>query len=154
MYFLITDPYQIKEIDYVKSELQCKSGTVISLDKIDLALNHGYYDLFALNYGAKPVDTYQLNLDNNLDSEFRRLCLPTPPNDQKGFTLEELNAMGATPSSFVPERNYTLSIVPKNFLSEIIGYSTLVLIINIVIAEIIRRIFYYIVLGTIRPNKK
>lgn len=76
------------------------------------------------------------------------------------YVLEQLNA-GTYKETIESEidAKYRPYIITEAYRTEgsytpVFGYSLLTIVIILLIAETLRRIFYYIILGTVRPNKK
>ena len=77
-------------------------------------------------------------ISNTNDKTIKKRCGTT-------FTLEEIKKR-------VPSYELVSVYKSRNWLA-VVGFSLLLVFITIIVAEIIRRIFYYIILGKIKPEK-
>jgi hypothetical protein len=143
-----------------------------------LALQYGGDDLTSLN--NKFRDACMINIvtmkdgTNNLVASGQRVTLNqnqilkindqpfSPVNlEQQIYTMQELLAQTSNISPLklnlsafkLVGKNYSLSIVKTNNLLQTIFYFLIWFFVVIFIFEILRRAFYYIVLGSIKPSK-
>lgn len=70
----------------------------------------------------------------------------------KSCSIDEVITRSTQPNGFIPDPYRIEKQYKKNIVMPLV-YSLLSLIIMTILFEIIRRTFYYIVLGTIRPKK-
>ncbi|MES2225294.1 MAG: hypothetical protein V4480_00605 [Patescibacteria group bacterium] len=116
------------EFDNKASYVQCDDGRTFPVDKI------GMYSDF--------VDSYN-------DRNFRTWCATTLVEENGVQKLKPING-------FVPdEKNFTFVAkeTARNWMGTI-GYSVIALVVVLLLSELLRRMFYYITLGSIRPKRQ
>jgi len=110
------------------SYVQCNDGRQFPVDKV------GMYSDY-------------ITFEN--DEFFRFWCATTffdKPDGTKGYSINEGASINAKNYTFVAKET------SRDWVATI-GYSFLAIVIVALITEILRRILYYIILGTIRPKK-
>lgn len=113
------------EFDPVGSHIVCQDGRNFPVDKIGMYSEFGVY---------------------NFDETFRTWCSTELFNDNGLMKLKKIN------DSISSEQNYTLIVkyTSRSWL-EFIGYSVLWILGILLVFEILRRVFYYIILGSVFP---
>jgi hypothetical protein len=92
--------------------------------------------------------------DRAIATKARSLYGPTTLDDQELARLvrSRLDVYGE--DLYFPSDNYTINYVyTKRDWIGTIGYSLLSVVVTLLIFELVRRIFYYVVLGSLRPKK-
>jgi len=159
LFFLVAPPVGIfldytPEFDNINSYLLCKDGRQMYLKENNITLNNGY-------------------ISSNDDEELKHICLSDaeigrairtrfPDNKYIGLSNEEIGASEkksfsakfATYSIRSNTENYTLvsKYEERNWFATI-GYSVMSIIVTLLSFEAMRRIFYYIFLGSLWSKK-
>ena len=121
--FLIIDGYAPK-FDNENSYIKCHDGKTLGLEENSIYLYSDY-------------------IWSSDDEKFRSWCAAIIKDDK------------LLPANFIPdEKNYDLvsSYTNRDWVRTV-GYSLLAIIVTVFIFELTKRIFYYVVLGSIRPQK-
>lgn len=129
------------------------------------------FELLALHFGATEVS----GEPDEFDVAFRALCSTqvvimkdgtrklVPYNKFSQLDLSNVSTVdGKPPLSFsssimwgnVSVKNYDISTVLKSHTLQKILYSIALLLCVLLVFEVIRRSFYYVVLGSLKPSKK
>jgi hypothetical protein len=106
---------------------------------------------------TKEIQAY---VDNYKEMYGTTYELPPPPKGQKGYTFEELFGDTDLSNGFIKKTdgvsilsNYKVALENRFSILQIIGFMLLSIIGSLLFFELLRRIFYYVVLGSIKPLK-
>jgi len=149
------------EFDNEKSYVVCKDGRTVSLEDNNIYLYSSYVgsddDLTIKQRCGHSLTLEELKNGVSDDMIIERLLA----NRSKGFDVDNAIKSGYSKEEIkeyliknIDQTEYKLvSIYTPIHWVAVVGYSFLIILSMIVLFEIIKRIFYYIVLGTIRPKK-
>ena len=126
---LIVEQYEPR-FDDENSYVYCNSG--------------GFSGFRPKDVGASVYGDYISSFD---DRDFRMLCNPTVIKKADGTLMVKRGEP-------TPEKNYTFTAkyTSRDWTNTLL-YSAVAIIVVLFIFELLRRIFYYIVLGSIRPRE-
>jgi len=91
---------------------------------------------------------YENVIDEKNDEKIKNMC------NQNSDDIVRYNLEKPLDKSGIRSFEYQIAPVYKTRWTSIVGYSILILLVMIVVTEIIRRIFYYIIFGKLFPQKK
>lgn len=149
------------EFDNKKSYVVCKDGRTVSLEDNNIYLYSSYI-------GSNDDLTIKQRCGNSFSSEeFKKgvsddmIIERLLANRNKSFDVDNAIKYGYSKKEIadyliknIDKTEYKLvSILTPTKWNAIVGYSFLVILSVIAFFELIKRIFYYIVLGAIRPKK-
>lgn len=93
------------------------------------------------------------DIDSLFSEKIINLCKTPLDITKRSFTPEEMNAAYPEVSYKNIRDFYTIDLLYKNKTINSLLYSLLVLLSVAGVCEIIRRVFYYVILGTMTPKK-
>lgn len=131
--FLVSSEFQPTQI-YDKSYIQCANGKKLDQDYLSSA---GVSSVYSVTYNTEAI------------KKTKFFCLLGEQNDVSTMDLLRSDLTEYKDSDvfeivyFIEPRNWTATV----------GYTLLSIIVTMVLFEIVRRIFYYVVLGKFIPEK-
>lgn len=151
------------EFDGINSYARCKDGRTVNLIKNDVHLYSEYVwssdDKIIKDRCANSFTLEEVKNGISDDQVINRMLA----NSNTEYNVEAALEAGATKKQIGDylktqiEKNteYTLvsAYTPRNWIATI-GFSLLSVVITLLVFEVAKRIFYYILLGSIRPHKK
>ena len=140
-------------LDKGNSRIICKIGNKGPF-LIKGILNNSEIKLISNNVSDySSVFDNSLNLDNDISKKISQACVTPLDPTKKTYSIDELVAAGATTANNPFPGLFRIESVYNNNTKRAIIYALTSLIITTLIFGLIKRSFYYIILGTIKPKK-